>query len=113
MALVEKIVDSWRDNFKVGRVFGDPIEKDGFTVIPVAMVVGGGGGGSGPMSETDPAEGGGGGFGGLARPAGVYVMSEDGVSWRPALDITLLGLAGIALLTLITKVVGRAMARRR
>ena len=33
-------MDSWKDSYTVRRVYGDPIEKDGVIVIPVAMVAG-------------------------------------------------------------------------
>lgn len=112
MALMKDVMESWRETYSVRRVFGDPIEKDGLTVIPVAMVAGGGGGGSGPVNEGSNIEGSGGGFGGVARPAGVYVVRADGVEWQPALDITMLGMAGIALTALITLVLGRALRRR-
>ena len=115
MALMNKILDSWHDAFSVKRVFGDPIEKDGFTVIPVAMISGGGGGGR--QTEAEGAEGGdegeGGGFGGMARPAGAYVITADSVQWHPALDITLLGIGGLVLAALITLVLGKALGRRR
>ena len=113
MALVNKLMDSWRDTYSVRRVFGDPIEKDGVTVIPVAMVSGGGGGGSGPAEDESRAEGSGGGFGGMARPAGIFVVRSDSVEWQPAVDVTVLGVAGIALAALIALVLGRALRRRR
>jgi len=113
MALVNKLMDSWKDTYTVRRVFGDPIEKDGVTVIPVAMVAGGGGGGGGTSGVEGEGEGEGGGFGGMARPAGVYVVKADSVQWQPALDITLLGMAGIALTALITLVLWRVLGRRR
>ena len=108
MALVKDLMTSWEDAYTVRRVFGDPIEKDGVTVIPVAAVSGGGGGGSGPESE-----GSGGGFGGMARPAGVFVVTADRVEWKPAIDITVLGIAGVLLGGLIAIVLGRALGRRR
>lgn len=111
MDMVKDLMKSWHDNYTVKRVFGDPIEKDGITVIPVALVAGGGAGGSSPAGAE--AEGRGGGFGGGARPAGVYVVRPDGVEWQPALDVTMLGLAGIALAALITVVLGRTLRRRR
>lgn len=113
MALVNKLMDSWRDTYSVRRVFGEPIEKDGVTIIPVAMVSGGGGGGSGPAEEESGAEGSGGGFGGMARPVGIFVIHPDTVEWQPALDVTLLGVGGIALAALIALVLGRALRRRR
>lgn len=113
MALVKDLMDSWHDTYAVRRVFGDPIEKEGVTVIPVAMVAGGGGGGAGQSTEEDAGSGEGGGFSGMARPAGVYVVRADSVEWQPALDVTLLGLAGIMLAALITLTLGRALRRRR
>jgi uncharacterized spore protein YtfJ len=69
-----------RDAISVRRVFGDPIERDGVVVVPVARVGGGGGGGG------DNDDNGGGGFGLVGRPAGVYVIKDGNVSWRPAVD---------------------------
>jgi uncharacterized spore protein YtfJ len=113
MAIVNKLIDSWKDTYTVRRVFGDAVEKDGITVIPVAMVSGGGGGGSGREEEEGGGEGSGGGFGGMARPVGVFVVRQDNVEWQPSLDVTLLGLAGIALAALIALILGRALRRRR
>lgn len=104
MAVPEGLVQGWRDVFTVRRVFGDPVEKGGVTVIPVAVVAGGGGGGEGTASaaEGGPQEGSGGGFGGMARPAGVYVLHDDSVEWMPALDVTKIALAAIALAVVFT-----------
>jgi uncharacterized spore protein YtfJ len=113
MAMIKDMLDSWRDTYSVRRVFGDPIEKEGVTVIPVAMVAGGGGGGSAPSGADDDAESGGGGFGGMARPVGVYVVRAESVEFKPALDITMMAMAGIALGALIAKVLGRALRRKR
>jgi len=110
MAIVEGLMSAWKDSYTVRRVYGDPVEKDGLVVIPVAMVAGGGGGGSG--SDAAEGQGEGGGFGGVARPVGVYVVRADSVEWQPALDITMLGMAGIALSALIALVLGRALRRR-
>lgn len=68
----------------VKRVFGEPYEKDGLTVIPAAFVTGGGGGGNGRDQEGQEGEGGG--FGMISRPAGIYVIKDGDVSWRPAVD---------------------------
>ena len=62
MALVTDLMQGWRDNFTVRRVFGDVVEKDNVTIIPVAMVAGGGGGGdshfaSPPRCSDAPLEG--------------------------------------------------------
>jgi uncharacterized spore protein YtfJ len=111
MALMKDIMQSWQDTYTVQRVFGDPVEKDGVTVIPVATVSGGGGGGSSPASEASDGEGSGGGFGGMARPAGVFVVTADGAEWIPSLDVTLVTLAGIGLGALITVTLGKVFRR--
>ena len=113
MALVEDLMKGWHDNFTVRRVFGDPVERGNVTVIPVARIAGGGGGGGAPTEGEGGAENSGGGFGGMARPAGVYVVRADGVEWQPALDVTALGLAGIALAALITMTVGGVIRRHQ
>ncbi len=90
---VQELLSRARDAMTVKRVFGDPIERDGVTVIPVASVWGGGGGGSGEGPDGQGA-GSGGGFGLHAKPAGVYVIRGDRVSWEPALDLNRVILGG-------------------
>lgn len=83
---VADLLATTKDAASVKRVFGEPIEKDGVTVIPVAAAVGGGGGGGG--NDGRGLEGEGGGFGIGARPVGVYVLKDGTVKWIPAIDIT-------------------------
>ena len=45
MPNVDEILGGARDAMSVKRVFGDPIESEGVTLVPVASVRGGGGGG--------------------------------------------------------------------
>lgn len=111
---VQQILTQARDTMTVKRVFGEPYEKDGVTVIPVAAVSGGGGGGSG--EQTDQGKGSGAGFGVNARPAGMYVIKGDDVKWIPAFDTNRVIMGGqivgaIALLTLRTLI--RAVARSK
>jgi uncharacterized spore protein YtfJ len=80
MVKVDEILSGARDAMSVKTVFGDPVEKDGITVIPVAKVGGGGGGGS------DTEGNGGGGFGLAAKPAGAYVVKDGEVEWEPAVN---------------------------
>jgi uncharacterized spore protein YtfJ len=112
MAVLQDILSASRDLLNVRRVYGEPFEKGELTVIPVAHVAGGGGGGAGPAEDEGGAESGGGGFGGMARPVGVYVVKGDRVDWEPALDVTLLGIAGIALAALMTLTLGSVLRRR-
>jgi len=115
----ESVVGQARDAMTVKRVFGDPYEKNGLTVIPAARIMGGGGGGSGEGPQ-DTGHGEGGGFGVAAKPAGVYVIKEDGVRWQPAVDVNrvILGAQIVAILALLTartaiRVRGRRGVRRR
>ena len=66
------------------RVYGKAVTVDGVTVIPAAVVRGGGGGGGGTGGEQD---GEGGGFGVDARPVGAFVIDQDGVRWKPVVDV--------------------------
>lgn len=107
-----RILDQVRDVVGGARVFGDPYEKNGLTLIPAFRVSGGGGGGQ--DAGADAAAGGG--VGMQARPVGAFVIKDGDVSWLPAVDVTRIILGGqivmiAALLTLRTIV--RARARRR
>ncbi len=42
-----EVLNHAREAMTVKRVFGDPYEKDGVTVIPVASIMGGAGAGGG------------------------------------------------------------------
>ncbi|ATB34300.1 GerW family sporulation protein [Melittangium boletus] len=116
---VNEVIDRARDAINVRRIFGEPIQQEGTTLIPAAWVSGGGGGGSGEGPATEGAKGAenaskgqGSGFGLRARPAGAFVIKNGTVRWLPAVDVNriILGgqvLAGIFLLTL-----GRGLVRR-
>lgn len=107
-----------QDVLTVKRVFGEPIERSGVTIIPAASVGGGGGGGAGGgESEGQRGSGHGGGFGVSARPAGVYIIGQDGsVRWRPAIDVNRTIFMGqlVAIVFLLTvRSVVKAIAKRR
>lgn len=97
---VTEVLSTAKDAITVKKVYGEPYEKDGLTVIPAAVVGGGAGCGSG--QDDAGQEGGGGGFGMSGRPAGALVIKDGQVNWRPALDpnriVTMVGLAVIAYL---------------
>jgi uncharacterized spore protein YtfJ len=86
------------DNVSIRRVFGEPVERDGVLVIPVAVVAGGGGGGAGPGDEGSGA-----GFGIWARPLGVYVVDGGQVRFRPAIDAVGLAVVVLAALRLLRR----------
>lgn len=81
-----EMLERFRETATVKTVFGEPIEKDGVTVIPAARVsgVGGSGEGEGPQAQ---GKGTGGGFGLMARPVGAYVIRDGRVTWKPAVDL--------------------------
>jgi uncharacterized spore protein YtfJ len=101
----EATIAKARDAITVKRVYGEPYERDGVTVIPAAAVGGGAGGGGGEDPETKQ-QGGGGGFGLGARPVGAYVISNGTLRWEPAIDITRVILRGqlvVALLVVLLR----------
>jgi uncharacterized spore protein YtfJ len=52
---VETLLKQAREVATVRRVFGEPIERDGVTVVPVAAVRGGGGGATAPTPPSAAA----------------------------------------------------------
>jgi uncharacterized spore protein YtfJ len=93
---VQETIAKARDAITVKRVYGDPYEQDGVTIIPAAAVGGGAGGGQGENPKDEGGSGGGSGFGLGARPVGAYVLDSGTVRWEPALDLT--RIAGQALI---------------
>jgi uncharacterized spore protein YtfJ len=83
----EQTIAGARDAITVQRVYGNPFERNGVTVIPAAAVGGGAGGGGGEDPERKQ-QGGGSGFGLGARPVGAYVIDDRGARWEPATDLT-------------------------
>ena len=111
-----KVLDDVRDSFTLAgqQVFGEPVRKDGLTVIPVARVSGGGGGG-GAKGFPETAAPGGAGVALDARPAGAFVIKGDDVTWMPAFDLNRAIAGGVALAiigVLSWRSVARAQARR-
>lgn len=108
---VTDVIGQARDAITVKRVFGDPYEKNGVTLIPAAKVQGGAGGGSGESPEGQ-GKGSGSGFGVSARPAGAYIIRDGQVTWQPAVDVNRVIAVGgaVALVFLFTL---RSIAKAR
>jgi len=111
MVDVDRTIEGAKDALTVRRVFGDPYEKNGVTVIPAARVQGGagGGGGEGPDGQ---GRGNGVGFGVNARPAGAFVIRGDEVDWRPAIDVNRVILGG-QLIAIAALLLARAVIKSR
>ena len=108
---VRETIEQAKDSMTVKRVYGDPYEKNGVTVIPAARVQGGAGGGGGEGPEGQGG-GSGSGFGVNAKPVGAFVIRGDEVAWRPAIDINRIIMGG-QLIALIALLVVRSIAKAR
>ncbi|MCC2316264.1 hypothetical protein [Cellulomonas xiejunii] len=100
------------DTFTVRRVFGEPYERDGLLVVPVARVAGVTGSGAG-NDERSSSDGGGGGFAAHVRPLGVFELGDDGARWHPAVDVNRAILGGQIAATIVASVWALAWAVRR
>lgn len=106
---VDEMLEGAREAMTVKRVYGEPIEREGLTIVPAADVRGGGGGGG------DKENNGGGGFGLSARPVGVYVVKGGEIEWEPAVDVNRISIMGIAagiVALLVLRSVIKALAGR-
>jgi uncharacterized spore protein YtfJ len=88
---VDELLGGAQDAMTVKRVYGDPVEGEGVTLVPGAVVIGGGGGGG------DNEGNGGGGFGLGARPIGAWVIRDGDATWKPAVDMSVLAFWGFML----------------
>jgi uncharacterized spore protein YtfJ len=107
---VLETVNQTRDAITVRKVYGDPYQVDGVTVIPAAAVMGGGGGGG------DTEGNGGTGFGLSARPVGAFVVKDGDAKWRPAIDVNRVIFMGqiVAIVALLTaRSIAKAFAKRK
>jgi uncharacterized spore protein YtfJ len=112
---VRQVVDEAREVLEGRRVYSEPYERNGVTVILASRVQGGSGGGAGEDGQREGAgrqSGWGGGFGVNARPVGAFVIRGDDVRWVPAVDVNRIVLGGqlVAVAALLTL---RKMARNR
>lgn len=123
---VRQLIEEARDTMTGRRVYSEPYERNGVTVILAARVQGGGGGGAGegqgmPSKDGDDTgtgsgSGWGGGFGLNARPVGAFVVRGDDVRFVPAVDVTRIAIGAqlVAMAALLTlRVIVRARAKRQ
>jgi uncharacterized spore protein YtfJ len=98
---LDALLEGHRDAVSARKIYGDPVERDGVTVVPAASFFGGAGGGG------DDDGNGGTGIGLAGRPAGAWVIRDGEVTWKPAVDLN-----RVALFTLLLGIV-YAIRRRR
>ncbi len=86
---VQEMVAKMQDAATVKRVYGEPYEKDGVSVVPAARVSARGGSGTARGGEHS-----GGGFRVDAEPVGAYVIRDGEVEWQPVFDLSAVVLRG-------------------
>jgi uncharacterized spore protein YtfJ len=117
MTAFTDVLEEARDVIGVRRVYGEPFQKNGVTVIPAARVMGGAGAGTGtvPASEgetTSKETGSGTGFGMVGSPAGAYVIKGEDVRWVPALDVNRI-VFGAQVVAIVLILAVRSVSRAR
>lgn len=91
---IDEMLRDAREAMGARTVYGEPIVRNGTTVVPAARVRGAGGG------SGDSAGSASGGFAFSAKPAGAWVIRGDDVQWRPALDLNLVLRGGLIVVLL-------------
>ena len=85
--LIERIGSKLGAKASVSAVYGEPIERDGVTIIPVARVSLGFGVGAGRGEhESQIGQGGGGGGGAAAVPVGYIEIKDGTAAFKRVLD---------------------------
>ena len=83
---LERLADKVGSNVRASVVFGERVERDGVTIIPVAKAWWGFGGGGGGNPQTEGQEALGGGAGVSVSPVGYIEMKEGKARFRPIYD---------------------------
>ena len=101
-SFIERLARQLGVSANASTIYGEPVERDGVTVIPAAKAMYGFGGGSGSKASEE-GTGGGGGMG--IKPVG-YIEIKDGVTrFRSVPDpervIKIIGVSGVMSLLII------------
>ncbi|MFD3001887.1 spore germination protein GerW family protein [Pontibacter toksunensis] len=98
-SFVERIAEKMSAAANAKRIYGEPVERNGVTVIPVSKAAYGFGGGAGTKAGE---EGSGGGGGMVLTPVGYIEIKEGTTKFRPIQDpqtlIKLFAISGVAVL---------------
>ncbi|MEU9894156.1 spore germination protein GerW family protein [Streptomyces phaeochromogenes] len=116
VVLLERLAEKLGGRASVSAVYGEPVTRDGVTVIPVAKVGFGFGAGVGRESgAAKTGEGGGGGGGVGVKPIGFIEIQEGFATYRPIRDPwvdVFVPLAVVALGSALPGII-RALRRRK
>ena len=113
---IEGVKSALSDRLSAQTAYGEPVEVNGVTVIPVARIMLGFGAGggvgeakhSGNGEEAPPPTGGGGGGGGVVQPLGFIEVSSTGARWVPLEPpIAEVALRALSLAAIILPIGGR------
>ena len=102
---VQRLAERVGGAARAAAVFGEPTEREGVTVIPVARAAWGFGGGGGTNEGEEGAGGGGGGF---VRPIGFIELRAGEARFKPIRDPRNLAVSGAAAIALAALAIGRA-----
>ena len=81
--LLERIGETVGQRAQVSTIFGEPVQREAVTVIPVAKArFGFGGGGGSGARESDQGSGGGGGGGVAVSPVGYIELRVNGAEFK-------------------------------
>lgn len=105
-SFIERIAEQLQVHANAKQVYGEPVERNGTTIIPVARVQWGfGGGGIG----RGLAERGGGGGGARAFPTGFIELRDGKAEFRPIHDVS--DVAAFAAAGTVGLIVGIVLAK--
>lgn len=107
--LLQRIGQTVGDKAQASTVFGEPVEREGITVIPVARARFGFGGGGGRGARKSEGSGGGGGGGASVSPVG-YIEVRDGSSQFKRISSPVDLLALVAAASLAARAVKRLLS---
>jgi uncharacterized spore protein YtfJ len=94
---IRGILESAFGKGDVRRVYGEPVVRNGRTIVPVADIGSAFGFGSGSGGEAGKeGEGGGGGCRVTGKPIGYLEITDDGSCFKPVYDVTKIATWGIA-----------------
>lgn len=103
--LLERVGKAVGQKAHVSTIFGEPVERGGLTVIPVAKArFGFGGGGGFGTAENEEESGGGGGGGAAVSPVGYIEVRDGGAEFKristPTDLLAMVAAASLAVLAL-------------